>query len=253
MVWCNKIYEGKVKIFYEGLELGIIVQYFKDDVIVFNVEKKVVIDGKGVLNNCLFEFFMIGLQIVGILIYFFKCLNMCEQLVCQVEVVFFEVIVCNFVVGLMVKCFGLEEGVQLLCLIVEFFYKDDLFGDLLVFEEYIVVFGWVIQQEMDEIVLMVLCVNDFFVGVMYGVGICLIDFKIEIGCVWENDFQCLVVVDEISFDSCCLWDIEIGQKLDKDVFCCDFGNFVDVYIEVVCCLGVLFVNVIFVLKLMLIN
>ena len=239
----NKIYEGKAKILYEGPEPGTIVQYFKDDATAFNAEKKAVIDGKGVLNNRLSEFFMTGLQTVGIPTHFLKRLNMREQLVRQVEVVPLEVIVRNFAAGSMAKRLGLEEGVQLPRPIVEFSYKDDSLGDPLVPEEYIAAFGWATQQEMDEIVSMALRVNDFLAGVMHGVGIRLIDFKIEIGRVWENDFQRLVVADEISPDSCRLWDIETGQKLDKDVFRRDLGNLADAYTEVARRLGVLPANV----------
>lgn len=239
----NKIYEGKAKILYEGPEPGTIVQYFKDDATAFNAEKKAVIDGKGVLNNRLSEFFMTGLQTVGIPTHFLKRLNMREQLVRQVEVVPLEVIVRNYAAGSMAKRLGLQEGVQLPRPIVEFSYKDDSLGDPLVPEEYIAAFGWATQQEMDEIVSMALRVNDFLAGVMHGVGIRLIDFKIEIGRVWENDFQRLVVADEISPDSCRLWDIETGQKLDKDVFRRDLGNLADAYTEVARRLGVLPANV----------
>ncbi|OUD10957.1 phosphoribosylaminoimidazolesuccinocarboxamide synthase [Marivivens niveibacter] len=239
----NKIYEGKAKIIYEGPEPGTIVQYFKDDATAFNAEKKAVIEGKGVLNNRLSEFFMTGLQAVGIPTHFIKRLNMREQLCRQVEIVPLEVIVRNYAAGSMAKRLGLEEGMQLPRPIVEFSYKDDSLGDPLVPEEYIAAFGWATQQELDEIVSMALRVNDFLSGVMHGVGIRLIDFKIEIGRVWENDFQRLVVADEISPDSCRLWDIETGQKLDKDVFRRDLGNLTDAYTEVAKRLGVLPSNV----------
>lgn len=239
----NKIYEGKAKIIYEGPEPGTIVQYFKDDATAFNAEKKAVIEGKGVLNNRLCEFFMTGLQAVGIPTHFIKRLNMREQLCRQVEIVPLEVIVRNYAAGSMAKRLGLEEGTQLPRPIVEFSYKDDALGDPLVPEEYIAAFGWASQQELDEIVSMALRVNDFLSGVMHGVGIRLIDFKIEIGRVWENDFQRLVVADEISPDSCRLWDIETGQKLDKDVFRRDLGNLTDAYTEVAKRLGVLPSNV----------
>lgn len=239
----NKIYEGKAKILYEGPEPGTLVQYFKDDATAFNAEKKAVIDGKGVLNNRMSEFFMTGLQAVGIPTHFLKRLNMREQLVRQVEIIPLEVIVRNYAAGSMAKRLGLEEGMQLPRPIVEFSYKDDALGDPLVPEEYIAAFGWASQPELDEVVSMALRVNDFLSGVMHGVGIRLIDFKIEIGRVWENDFQRLVVADEISPDSCRLWDIETGQKLDKDVFRRDLGNLADAYTEVARRLGVLPANV----------
>jgi phosphoribosylaminoimidazole-succinocarboxamide synthase len=122
---------------------------------------------------------------------------------------------------------------------VEYCYKDDALGDPLVSEEHIAAFGWASQQDMDDILSLALRVNDFVAGVMYGVGIKLVDFKIEIGRVYEGDFQRLVVADEISPDSCRLWDIETGKKLDKDVFRRDLGSLTDAYSEVARRLGVL--------------
>ena len=249
----KKIYEGKAKILYEGPEPGTIVQYFKDDATAFNAEKKAVIDGKGVLNNRLSEFFMTGLQAVGIPTHFIKRLNMREQLCRQAEIVPLEVIVRNFAAGSMAKRLGLEEGTQLPRPIVEFSYKDDALGDPLVPEEYIAAFGWATQQELDEIVSTALRVNDFLAGVMHGVGIRLIDFKIEFGRVWENEYPRLVVADEISPDSCRLWDIETGAKLDKDVFRRDLGNLTDAYTEVARRLGVLPTNVTHTTKPTMIN
>ncbi|APO86837.1 MULTISPECIES: phosphoribosylaminoimidazolesuccinocarboxamide synthase [Marivivens] len=249
----KKIYEGKAKILYEGPEPGTIVQYFKDDATAFNAEKKAVIDGKGVLNNRLSEFFMTGLQAVGIPTHFIKRLNMREQLCRQAEIVPLEVIVRNFAAGSMAKRLGLEEGTQLPRPIVEFSYKDDALGDPLVPEEYIAAFGWATQQELDEIVSTALRVNDFLAGVMHGVGIRLIDFKIEFGRVWENEYPRLVVADEISPDSCRLWDVETGAKLDKDVFRRDLGNLTDAYTEVARRLGVLPTNVTHTTKPTMIN
>ncbi|KQI67195.1 phosphoribosylaminoimidazole-succinocarboxamide synthase [Loktanella sp. 3ANDIMAR09] len=237
------VYEGKAKILYEGPEPGTFVQYFKDDATAGNGAKKDVIEGKGVLNNRLSEFFMTGLANIGIPTHFIRRLNMREQLIRQVEIIPLEVIVRNFAAGSMAKRLGLEEGAPLPRPIVEFSYKDDKLGDPLVPEEYIIAFGWASQQDMDDIVSMALRVNDYLSGVMYGVGIKLVDFKIEIGRIWDNDFMRLVVADEISPDSCRLWDIESGQKLDKDVFRQDLGSLSDAYTEVARRLGVLPSNV----------
>lgn len=237
------IYEGKAKILYEGPEPGTFVQYFKDDATAGNGEKKDVIEGKGVLNNRLSEFFMTGLQRIGIPTHFIKRLNMREQLIRQVEIIPLEIIVRNFAAGSMAKRLGLEEGLQLPRPIVEFSYKDDKLGDPMVPEEYIMAFGWATQQDLDDIVTMALRVNDYMSGVMAGVGIKLVDFKIEVGRVWENDYPRLIIADEISPDSCRLWDIETGQKLDKDVFRQDLGSLSDAYTEVARRLGVLPSNV----------
>ncbi|MFP7672900.1 phosphoribosylaminoimidazolesuccinocarboxamide synthase [Marivita sp. S0852] len=235
----KKIYEGKAKILYEGPEPGTIVQYFKDDATAFNAEKKDVIDGKGALNNRLSEFFMVGLNSIGVPTHFMKRLNMREQLVRACEIIPLEVIVRNYAAGTMAKRLGIEEGTALPRPVVEYCYKDDSLGDPLVTEEHIAAFGWASQQDMDDILSLALRVNDFMSGLMYGVGIKLVDFKIEIGRVYEGDFQRLIVADEISPDSCRLWDIESGRKLDKDVFRRDLGDLADAYTEVARRLGVM--------------
>ena len=191
----KKIYEGKAKVLYEGPEPGTFVQYFKDDATAFNAEKKDVIEGKGVLNNRLSEFFMIGLETIGVPTHFLKRINMREQLIRQVEIIPLEVIVRNYAAGTMSKRLGLEEGTRLPRPIVEFCYKDDSLGDPLVAEEHIIAFNWATQQDLDDMVALALRVNDFMSGLMYGVGIRLVDFKIEIGRLWDNDFQRLVVAE----------------------------------------------------------
>ncbi|WP_425102095.1 phosphoribosylaminoimidazolesuccinocarboxamide synthase [Tropicibacter sp. S64] len=235
----KKIYEGKAKTLYEGPEPGTIVQYFKDDATAFNAEKKATIEGKGVLNNMLSEFFMTGLNNVGVPTHFIRRLNMREQLVRACEIVPLEVVVRNYAAGSMSKRLNIEEGTQLPRPIVEYYYKDDKLGDPMVTEEHIAAFGWASQHDMDDIVALALRVNDFMTGLMYGVGIKLIDFKIEIGRVYDGDFQRLIVADEISPDSCRLWDMETGQKLDKDVFRRDLGSLTDAYSEVAKRLGVM--------------
>ncbi|MDQ7070836.1 MAG: phosphoribosylaminoimidazolesuccinocarboxamide synthase [Rhodobacterales bacterium] len=235
----TKIYEGKAKILYEGPEPGTIVQYFKDDATAFNAEKMAVIEGKGALNNRLSEYFMTGLNGIGVPTHFIKRLNMREQLVRQCEIIPLEVIVRNVAAGSICTRLGIEEGTPMPRPIVEYCYKDDALGDPLVTEEHIAAFGWASQQDMEDILALALRVNDFMSGVMLAVGIKLVDFKIEIGRVYEGDFQRLVVADEISPDSCRLWDIESGRKLDKDVFRRDLGDLADAYTEVARRLGVL--------------
>ena len=239
----TKIYEGKAKILYEGPEPGTLVQYFKDDATAFNAEKHEVIDGKGVLNNRLSEFFMTGLNNIGVPTHFIRRINMREQLIRAVEMIPIEVVVRNVAAGSLSKRLGIEEGTQLPRPIVEFYYKDDKLGDPMVAEEHITAFGWASQQDLDDIVSLALRVNDFLSGVMLGVGIRLVDFKIEVGRIWDGDYQRLVVADEISPDSCRLWDIQSGRKLDKDVFRRDLGNLAEAYTEVARRLGVMPTNV----------
>ncbi|HBG97980.1 MAG TPA: phosphoribosylaminoimidazolesuccinocarboxamide synthase [Rhodobacteraceae bacterium] len=233
------IYEGKAKILYEGPEPGTIVQYFKDDATAGNAAKHAVVEGKGVLNNRLSEFFMAGLNGIGVPTHFIRRLNMREQLVHAVEIIPLEVVVRNVAAGSLSERLGIEEGTPLPRPIIEFYFKDDALGDPLVTEEHILAFNWASQQDLDDMVALALRVNDFLSGVMLGAGIRLIDFKIEVGRVWDGDFQRLLVADEISPDSCRLWDIETGQKLDKDVFRRDLGELADAYTEVARRLGVM--------------
>jgi len=201
-----------------------------------------VIEGKGVLNNRLSEFFMTGLTNIGVPTHFIRRINMREQLIRQVEIIPLEVIVRNFAAGSLSKRLGIEEGTPLPRPIIEYSFKNDELGDPMVSEEYIAAFGWASQQDLDDMVSLALRVNDFLSGVFFAVGIKLIDFKIEIGRVWDNDFMRLIVADEISPDSCRLWDTKTGQKLDKDVFRRDLGNLTDAYTEVARRLGLMPAN-----------
>jgi phosphoribosylaminoimidazole-succinocarboxamide synthase len=198
-----------------------------------------VIEGKGVLNNRLSEHFMTGLNAVGVPTHFIRRLNMREQLIRMVEMIPLEIVVRNYAAGSISKRLGIPEGQQLPRPIIEFYYKDDSLGDPLVSEEHVIAFNWASQQDIDDIVALALRVNDFLSGMFLGVGIRLVDFKIEVGRAYDGDFQRLIVADEISPDSCRLWDIETGRKLDKDVFRHDLGNLADAYTEVAKRLGVM--------------
>ncbi len=233
------IYEGKAKILYEGPEPGTIVQYFKDDTTAFDATKKEVIEGKGVLNNRLSEHFMTGLNGIGIPTHFIKRLNMREQLVYAVEIIPLEVVIRNVAAGSMSKRLGVEEGTPLPRPIIEYYYKDDALHDPIVSEEHIFAFQWASPQELDEIIQLSMRVNDFLSGVMHGIGVKLVDFKIEFGRRFDNDFSRIVLADEISPDSCRLWDVETGRKLDKDVFRRDLGSLTDAYTELATRLGVM--------------
>ncbi|MEM6728530.1 MAG: phosphoribosylaminoimidazolesuccinocarboxamide synthase [Pseudomonadota bacterium] len=234
----KKLYEGKAKILYESPEPGTLVQHFKDHATAFNASKEAVIEGKGVLNNRLSEFFMTGLNTIGVPTHFIRRINMREQLIRACEMIPLEIIVRNFAAGSLAQRLGREEGEPLPRPVIEFCLKDDKLGDPLVTEEHILAFGWASQQDMDDMIALALRVNDFLSGVMYGVGIRLVDFKIEIGRIWEGDFARLYVADEISPDSCRLWDIATGEKLDKDVFRRDLGSLTEAYTEVARRLGV---------------
>ena len=235
----KRIYEGKAKVLYEGPEPGTLVQYFKDDATAFSNRKQGTITGKGVLNNRISEYLMIRLGEIGIPTHFVRRLNMREQLVREVEIIPIEVVIRNVVAGSLAKRFGMAEGTALPRSIVEFCYKSDELGDPLVSEEHITAFGWAAPQDLDEIMAMSLRINDFLTGLFLGVGLKLVDFKLEFGRLWENEQMRIVLADEISPDSCRLWDVKTNEKLDKDRFRRDLGNVEEAYQEVARRLGIL--------------
>jgi len=249
----KKVYEGKAKILYEGPEPGTLIQYFKDDAASPGPGPQGSLEGKGVLNNRLSEFFMSGLNAIGVPTHFMRRLNMREQLVRMCEIVPVEVVVRNFAAGGLSKRLGIPEGTPLPRPIVEYYYKDDKLGNPLVSEEHIVAFGWANQQDLDDMVALALRVNDFLSGVMLGVGIRLMDFRLEVGRVWEGDFMRLIVADEISPDSCRLWDLRGLEATEREGFVREPGPLGDVYTELARRLGVLPSNVTHTTKPTLIN
>ena len=233
------IYEGKAKILYEGPEPGTLIQHFKDDATAFNKKKHEIIDGKGVLNNRISEYIFNHLNAIGIPTHFIKRLNMREQLIREVEIIPLEIVVRNVAAGSLSKRLGIDEGTPLPRSIIEFYYKKDELDDPMVSEEHITAFGWASPQEIDDMMSLAIRVNDFLSGLFLGVGIRLIDFKIECGRHYENDMMRIVVADEISPDSCRLWDVESNNKLDKDRFRQDLGGMLEAYQEVAIRLGIL--------------
>ena len=235
----RQIYEGKAKILYEGPEPGTLIQYFKDDATAFNAQKKGTISGKGVLNNRISEHIFTHLNRMGIPTHFIRRLNMREQLIKEVEIIPLEVVVRNVAAGSLAKRLGIEEGTVLPRSIIEFYYKKDELNDPMVTEEHITAFNWATTQELDDILAMTVRVNDYLSGMFGAVGITLIDFKIEFGRIWENDFSRVILADEISPDSCRLWDAATNEKLDKDRFRRDLGNVIESYTEVARRLGIM--------------
>ena len=144
---------------------------------------------------------------IGVPTHFMRRLNMREQLIREVEIIPLEVVVRNVAAGSLSTRLGIEEGTQLPRSIIEFYYKDDALGDPMVAEEHITAFGWATPQEIDDIMPMALRINDFLVGLFLGIGIRLVDFKVEFGRLWENEQMRIVLADEISPDCCRLWDI----------------------------------------------
>jgi len=236
----KRLYEGKAKVLFEGPEPGTLVQYFKDDATAFNNQKKGTITGKGVLNNRISEYLMMRLNEVGVPTHFVRRLNMREQLVREVEIIPIEVVVRNVVAGSLAKRFNIAEGTSLPRSVVEYYYKSDELGDPMVSEEHITAFGWATPQDIDDILALSLRVNDFLSGLFLGVGIKLVDFKLEFGRLYEENGEMrIVVADEISPDSCRLWDIQTNEKMDKDRFRRDLGSVQEAYQEVARRLGIL--------------
>ena len=213
----RRIYEGKAKVLYEGPEPGTLIQHFKDDATTSNSKKHEVIEGKGVLNNRISEYLFQRLNDIGVPTHFIRRLNMREQLIREVEIIPLSVAVRNVAAG-------------------------EQLGDPMVSEEHITAFGWATPQEIDDIMALAIRVNDFLCGLFLGVGIRLVDFKMECGRLWENDLMRIVVADEISPDSCRLWDIKSNDKLDKDRFRRDLGGLLEAYTDVAKRLGIMSEN-----------
>jgi phosphoribosylaminoimidazole-succinocarboxamide synthase len=233
------IYEGKAKQLFEGPEPGTLIQHFKDDATAFNNLKKGTINGKGVLNNRISEFLMLRLTEIGIPNHFIRTLNMREQLVRAVEIIPLEVIVRNIAAGSFSQRFGVEEGSILPYPIIEFCLKNDKLNDPIVAPEIIVAFQWAQPGELEEITAMALRINDFLSGLFLGLGIKLVDFKLEFGRHYEGNTVQVILADEISPDCCRLWDTKTGDKMDKDRFRRDMGKVEEAYREVARRLGVL--------------
>lgn len=236
----RRIYEGKAKILYEGPEPGTLIQYFKDDATAFNNQKKGTISGKGVLNNRISEYLMSRLNEMGVPTHFLRRLNMREQLVYEVEIIPIEVVVRNVAAGSLSKRFGIPEGTQLPRSIVEYYLKSDELGDPMISEEHITAFNWASTQDLDDMMSLSLRVNDYLSGLFLGIGLKLVDFKLEFGRIYnEHGDMRIVLADEISPDNCRLWDVASGEKLDKDRFRQDLGGVEDAYREVARRLGIL--------------
>ena len=177
----KKLYEGKAKILYVGPEKGTAIQHFKDHATAFNNQKQSTIEGKGILNNRISEHILSNLNGVGIETHLIKRINMREQLIKLVEIIPIEFVVRNIVTGSLTNRLGIEDGTVLEKPLIEFCYKNDELKDPLVAREHIFAFDWASAEELDFIVLQCLRINDFMQGMFKGVGIKLVDFKLEFG------------------------------------------------------------------------
>jgi len=230
----NKLYEGKAKIIYETKDKNLIIQHFKDDATAFNNLKKSKIEGKGVLNNRISEYILTNLAQCGIKTHLIKRLNMREQLIRKAEIFPVEFIVRNIATGSLTKRLDISEGTVLERPLLEYCYKKDELEDPLISKEHIYAFGWATEKEIEEIDKITLRINDLLLGMFRGIGIKLVDFKIEYGKAWNKDTEKkeIVLADEISPDTCRLWDVKTEKKLDKDRFRKNLGNVIQGYQEV---------------------
>ena len=232
------LYEGKAKVIFNGPDVGTLIQYFKDDATAFNAQKKDVINGKGILNNYISEHIMLAVNRIGIPNHLISRMNDREQLIRKLEIIPVEVVVRNVAAGSICPRLGLEEGTIFNNTLVEFCLKNDSLSDPIVAPEHIFTLGWATPEEMEIIVEDTLRINDFLTGLFLGIGIRLIDFKLEFGRFEADDSVEIMLADEISPDNCRLWDLETNEKMDKDRFRRGLGGLVEAYQEIAQRLGV---------------
>jgi phosphoribosylaminoimidazole-succinocarboxamide synthase len=224
----DPIYEGKAKILYTTQDPDLLIQYFKDDATAFNAQKKGTIAEKGIMNNQIASKIFEYLISVGVQTHFVKHLNDREMLVKKVSIVPIEVIVRNRAAGSMCRLLGVEEGLRLACPTLEFCYKNDGLGDPLINEYHIRALNLATDEEMKKITTMAFAINQHLTTFFLNLKIELIDFKLEFG-RYKGD---IILADEISPDTCRLWEVGTGNKLDKDRFRRDLGNIAEAYQEV---------------------
>ena len=235
----RRVYEGKAKDFFEGPEPGFLIQHFKDVAYARRPQKSGVIDGKGVINNRISEYLMTKLGEIGIPTHFVRRLNMREQLIRELEMLPVDVVVHNVAAGEFAERFGLKVGTPLPRSIIEFYLRSEELGDPLVSEEHITAFGWAATQDIDDMIHLALRVNDFMSGLFLGANIRLVDFQLTFGRLWTEDDMRLMVADEISPDSCRLWDLTTNEPMDKDRFVKDMDKVAEGYQEVARRLGIM--------------
>ena len=235
----KKLYEGKAKIIFATSDKNVVIQHFKDDATAFNNQKKASIDGKGILNNRISEHILSSLTEIGIKNHLIKRLNMREQLVEMVNIIPIEFVIRNVATGSLTKRLGIEEGTVLDYPLIEYCLKDDKLGDPLISEDHIYAFDWANKKEIEKIKKTIFRINDFMIGMFRGVGIKLIDFKLEFGRTKIDGRKEIILADEISPDTCRLWDSATDKKLDKDRFRKDLGDLLPAYTEVAKRLGIL--------------
>ena len=224
-----RLYEGKAKKVFATDDPNLVIVDYKDDATAFNGAKKGTIVGKGVINNKLTNYLMQVLEKEGVPTHFVEELSERETVVKKVTIVPLEVIIRNISAGSFAKRYGVEEGIVFKAPTVEFSYKSDPLDDPLLNHYHALALGLATQEEINQIIAMAFKVNDVLKRFFSEVGVTLVDFKLEFGKTSDGK---LVLADEISPDTCRLWDSKTGEKLDKDRFRRDMGGVEDAYQEI---------------------
>lgn len=225
----EQLYEGKAKKVYKTDDPQLLIVDYKDDATAFNGLKKGTISGKGVINNRMSNLLMQRLEKAGIPTHFVKELSERETVVKKVDIVPLEVIVRNIAAGSFSKRYGIEEGKVFAAPSIEFSYKNDDLGDPLINEYHALVMELATENEIETIKKYAFKINEELKKFWAECGVTLVDFKLEFGRTYDGT---IVLADEISPDTCRLWDIKTGEKLDKDRFRRDLGGVEDAYSEV---------------------
>ena len=225
----EQLYEGKAKKVFATDDPALLIVQYKDDATAFNGKKKGSIAGKGIINNQMSNRLMAKLESAGIPTHFVEELSERETLVKRVAIVPLEVIVRNISAGSFCKRYGFAEGVRFAQPTVEYSYKNDELNDPLICLPHILAMGLATAEEMAAIRSYALKVNDFLRTFWAGCGVTLVDFKLEFGRLADGT---IILADEISPDTCRLWDSETGMKLDKDRFRLDLGGVEGAYAEI---------------------
>ena len=238
MTSSKTLYEGKAKKIIKGPKKNTLIQIFKDDATAYNKKKHKIFKGKGVINNKISEYIMEFLKSKKIPTHFEKRLNDREQLIKKCQIIPIEFVVRNVVAGSIAKKLGLKEGTKLKKPLLEYYYKEDSLDDPMISRDHVETFGWANRSELKKIDAMSLKINSLLTNLFKKKNIILVDFKIEFGRLASNPKK-IVLADEISPDSCRLWDIKSKQKLDKDVFRRNLGSLMGAYEEVASRLGIM--------------
>ena len=231
------LYEGKAKKIIKGPKKNTLIQIFKDDATAYNKKKHKIFKGKGVLNNHISAYIMQYLKSKRVPTHFEEKLNDREQLIKKCEIIPIEFVVRNITAGSIAKKLGIKEGLKLKKPLLEYYYKKDSLDDPMISRDHLITFGWATNSELEEIDKMSLLINKHLRNLFLKKNIILVDFKIEFGRLSSNPKK-IVLADEISPDSCRLWDKKTNKKLDKDVFRRNLGSLLSAYEEVASRLGI---------------